>query len=93
MQFDIVNFYPSIKEGTLLKALDFARKFTEISNDDVDIILLSCKTILLNGGATWAKKNCDGLFDIPMGSFHGAEVCELVGLFLLDKLQAILNVG
>ena len=31
-----------------------------------------------------------------MGSYHGAEVCELVGLFLLDKIGPVLglkNVG
>ena len=27
------------------------------------------------------------MFDVPMGSFHGAEVCDLVGLHLLSKLK------
>ena len=27
------------------------------------------------------------MFDVTMGSFDGAEVCELVGLYLLDKLS------
>ena len=26
-----------------------------------------------------------------MGSLHGAEICELVGLYLLDKLKKIFN--
>ena len=39
------------------------------------------------------KKNGEGLFDISMGSYHGAEVCELVGLFLLSKLLAIFGAG
>ena len=26
---------------------------------------------------------------IPIGSFHGAEVCDLVGLYILDKLKSI----
>ena len=26
------------------------------------------------------------MFDVTMGSFDGAEVCELIGLFLLDDL-------
>ena len=25
-------------------------------------------------------------FDVPMGSYDGAEICELVGLYLLHKL-------
>ena len=28
----------------------------------------------------------DSLFDVTMGSFDGAEICELVGLFVLNKL-------
>ena len=26
------------------------------------------------------------MFDVAMGSYHGAEVCELVGLYILHKL-------
>ena len=26
-------------------------------------------------------------FDIPQGSFHGAEVCELVGLLILNEIE------
>ena len=35
-------------------------------------------------------------FDVGMGSFDGAEICKLVGLFLLDRLASVLgkeNVG
>ena len=28
------------------------------------------------------------MFDVAMGSYDGAEICELVGLFILDKLRA-----
>ena len=28
------------------------------------------------------------MFDVTMGSYDGAEVCELVGLYLLHKLSA-----
>ena len=38
------------------------------------------------------KKSSD--FDVAMGSFDGAEVCELVGLYLLSQLQHLaMNVG
>ena len=29
----------------------------------------------------------DGFFDVTMGAYDGAEVCELVGTFLLDKIS------
>ena len=31
------------------------------------------------------------MFDVTMGSFDGAEICELVGLYLLDKLSTLLK--
>ena len=36
---------------------------------------------------SWSKRNTDSVFDVTMGSFDGAEVCELVGLFILNSLQ------
>lgn len=32
------------------------------------------------------KKDNDGMFDIMMESFDGAEVCKLVGLIILNAL-------
>ena len=29
----------------------------------------------------------DGLFDVTMGAYDDAEVCEIVGTFLLDKIS------
>ena len=34
----------------------------------------------------FVKKDCDGTFDLTMGSFDGAEVRELVGLYILGIL-------
>ena len=31
------------------------------------------------------------MFDVTMGSFDGAEVCQLVGKFLLSKLSQLVN--
>ena len=48
------------------------------------------KSLLFHGNKTWMKKGC-GLFDATMGAFDGAEVFELVGIFLLDKLSSVYN--
>ena len=94
VKFDIVEFYPSIKEEYLKKALVFAKKFSNISDVDEDIIMHSCKTILTGiDGKIWRKKDSTSLFDIAMGSYHGAEVCDLLGLFILSKLAPILGAG
>ena len=34
------------------------------------------------------RYNNDTMFDVTMGSFDGAEICNLVGLFILNKLAA-----
>ena len=44
------------------------------------------KSVLFSRNQTWRKKESDSLFDVTMGSFDGAETCELVGLFQLSKL-------
>ena len=86
--FDIVDFYPSITEELLLNALRFASKFNNITDEEKHIIMQVKKSVLFNGNKVWCKKESDSLFDVTMGSFDGAETCELVGLFLLSKLPA-----
>ena len=48
---------------------------------------MHCRKSLLFDETAWTKKNHSNMFDVTMGSFHGAEVCELIGLFLLDNLS------
>ena len=42
--------------------------------------------MLFNGNEPWVKRNNNSLFDVAMGSYDGAEVCDLVGLFVLNTL-------
>lgn len=96
LKFDIVEFYPSIKREQLAQAISFARGFTNISDDEERLIMHSCKTILTDEeGNVWQKKDNDDdeLFDVAMGSFHGAEICDLLGLYLLNQLSALLRDG
>ena len=86
ISFDVVNFYPSISEKLLRRAIDFAKEYTNISARDIKIIMHARKSILFNKGSPWKKKDSESLFDVTMGSFDGAEVCELVGLYILDIL-------
>ena len=86
--FDIVDFYPSISEALLKLSLDYARQFTTVSDEDVEIIMHSRKTLLFNNNEPWVKKGDSPMFDVAMGSYDGAEVCELVGLYILYKLTS-----
>ena len=93
LQMDIVEFYPSITEELLNKALDWASTVADepVSQESRDIIRHARKALLFSkptSGSTsipWVKK--DGLFDVTMGAPDGAEVCELVGLFLLKEVR------
>ena len=80
--FDIKEFYPSIKEQLLKEALDFANSYIKIPENDKKITNHARKSLLFNKQQIWIKKE-SGLFDVTMGAYDGAEVCELVGSFLL----------
>ena len=84
LSFDIADFYPSITENLLDKAILWAKNFTSISDKEISIIKHARKSLLFNDEKTWMKKQNDSLFDVTMGSFDGAEVCELVGLYILN---------
>ena len=79
MQYDIEEFYPSISEGLLKKALDHARTFVDIGSEEEETIIHCRKSLLFNNTDIWIKKEGNKDFDVTMGSFDGAEVCELVG--------------
>ena len=86
IKFDICEFYPSITETLLDKAIEFARMSTNIPDTELNIIKHSRKSLLFSNSEAWIKKEGD-LFDVTMGRFDGAEICELGGLYLLDKLS------
>ena len=44
-------------------------------------------SLLFHGNEPWTKKDNNGDFDVTMGSYDGAEVCELAGLFKLNELS------
>ena len=87
VQFDIVEFYPSISKELLNKALEFASSYTEITQQVTDIIHHSRASVLFTKKDVWIKKDGD-LFDVTMGSFDGAEVCEVTGLYLFHQLKS-----
>ena len=62
-----------------------------ISDEQTKVIKHARKAFLFSEGpkgerVTWQKKN--GEFDVTMGAPDGAEICELVGLFLLHEIKS-----
>ena len=88
INFDIVNFYPSITRQHVVDAISFGQTYTNISQDEIDVILHACKSVLLHKNKIWVKSQNNSTFDVAMGSYHGAEICDLVGLFMLNKIKS-----
>ena len=65
----------------LNKALNFASEYIHISKSDTDVIHHVRKSLLFDGSHTWIRKQ-GGLFDVSMGAYNGAEVCEFVGTYV-----------
>ena len=59
---------------------------------EYDAIMHSRRSLLHdNNGKTWVKRDAQKQFDVSMGAFDGAEICELVGLYILHQLEKKLN--
>lgn len=86
ISFDIVNFYPSIGQTTLDNSIKFASRYTNITTEEKCIIDHARQSLLFTDNEPWIKKTGNSMFDVTMGSYDGAEVCELVGLFILNQL-------
>ena len=89
IQFDICEFYPSISDQLINKAIKFAEKYIAISDDDKKLFLQTKKSFLFNSNQPWIKKR-NSCCDVTMGSFDGAEVCELCDLYLLFLLVRVI---
>ena len=84
--FDIQEFYPSISEKILKDIVLFAQTHTNISQKDIEVIFHCRRSLLFHDNKPWIKDN-NSDFSVAMGSYNGAEVCELTGLFMLNELS------
>ena len=87
VNFDILKFYPSINIGYLNNAIYFAKKLTKISEDYMKIIKHTCNSVLTYNRKLWINKDQESTFNVPMGSYFGAESCRLTGLYRLYRLS------
>ena len=44
------------------------------------------KSLFFSSEKLWMKRE-GNLFDVTMGAYDGAEVCELIGIFMLNKIS------
>ena len=66
--------------------LKIADSFTNISDENKHIINHSRKFLLFNKQQALIKKET-GLLDVTIGTYEGAEACELIASFLLSQLS------
>ena len=85
IKFDVESFYPSISEALLGSALEWAGTMVEITQEEKEVVNKTKMSLLFVKGSPWVKRSSE--WDVTMGSFDGAETCELVGLFMLDQLR------
>ena len=85
------EFYPSVTEKTLNNAITFAENYISISKEDIRIIKHCRKSLLFYENEAWKKKDTDTTFDVTMGSYGGAELCELIGIYIQFLLTNILS--
>ena len=70
----------------MTNALNFAKEITDISREDMQIMYHARKSLLFSNEKPWMKRERN-LFDVTMGAYDGAVVCELVGIFMLNKIS------
>ena len=56
-----------------------------ITEEQKKVLRNSRDSLLYHNDRSWQKKT--GLFDVTMGSYDGCELCELIGLFIIDRVN------
>lgn len=71
----------------LKDAVQFAEQCTTIEPDEKSIICHVRKSLLYSESRLWTKKPCANMFDVTVGLYGGAEICELIGMHILNILK------
>ena len=91
IKFHVVEFYPSVSKKWLNPSISFARSITTISDSVVNITHHSRKSLLFDKTSAWVKRGNYFFFDVMMGSYDGAQIYELVGTYLLNRLSTVID--
>jgi hypothetical protein len=83
INWDIDNLYTCITPTILGQSLDWASQYVDITAQQRKIIMQSCESFLFFTNQAWVKKG-DINFDVGMGAYHGVQICELIGFFMMS---------
>ena len=62
------------------------RNIKDISKNDFEVIFHAPRSLLFHSNEPWIKRD-NGTFDVTMGAYNGAEICEVMGIFMLSLLS------
>ena len=91
LKFDVEQYYPSITKPLMEKAINFAKQYTSISAQEEMILFHARKNVLMDCDCNIWEKISNPDFDVSMGSMDGAEVAELIGIYMISKLMLKFN--
>ena len=74
----------------MTNTLNFSKEITDISREDIQIMYHVRKSLLFSNENPWMKREVN-LLDVTIGAYDGAEVCELVGIFMLNNISEKYN--
>ena len=92
LQFDIEEIYPYLTKHLLQKAIQHTKLYTSITQQELGIILHSRKSLLFSKNKPCEKTINESLFYITMESYDGAEISEVVGLYILSVLGKVYEI-
>ena len=70
------------------EALSFAKLYYYFTSDELEMIMHSRKAPMFWQDSTWVKKEGDEDFGILIRCHDGAEICELVGIYIQISLAS-----
>ena len=83
--------YPSITKKVLKDVILFALQHTHLTENELRTIKHCRNSLSYDKNESWKKKNINICFDVIMGSYDGAEICELVGTYILSLLSKFID--
>ena len=93
VNFNVENFYPSISMKLFRESIEYVKNLIEITGQALVIIMQAIKTLLFENTEPWVKKSGTKHLDVSTGCYDGAEVCQLVGSYMLNQLKHAVNKG
>ena len=86
---DIKEFYPSITEDMFENVITLVKTFIWINDVDLRIVKHCRKLLPFSKEEVWKKKSTTTSFNITMGSYDSAKICEFVSVYIWSQLEAI----